>query len=123
MNFNEQFLLPVCRLGWFLYTLNIYAHFSKNQYQNVKINGIMFIMKNFTGQKFEIFLKDWTSVIKLKNSNGNAPITLYMFNAYKNQQSRQTGSRNLMGPKTLPTIWGTYMKHVTKYQISAINSC
>jgi hypothetical protein len=47
----------------------------------------------------------------------------YMFNVYKNQQSRQTGSKNLMGPKTLPTIWGTYMKHVTKYQISAINSC
>ena len=47
----------------------------------------------------------------------------YMFNVYKNQQSRQTGSRNLMGPKTLPTIWGTYMKLVTEYQISAINSC
>jgi hypothetical protein len=26
----------------------------QNQYQNVKINGIMFIMKNFTGQKFGI---------------------------------------------------------------------
>jgi hypothetical protein len=36
---------------------------------------------------------------------------------------RQTGSRNLTGLKTLPTIWGTYMKLVTKYQISAINSC
>jgi hypothetical protein len=47
----------------------------------------------------------------------------YMFNVYKNQLSRQTGSRNLMGPKTLPTIWGTYMTLVTKYQISAINSC
>jgi hypothetical protein len=46
-----------------------------------------------------------------------------MFNVYKNQQSQQTGSRNLMGPKTLPTILGTYMKLVTKYQISAINSC
>jgi hypothetical protein len=34
-------------------------------------------MKNFTGQKFGIILKDWTSVIKLKNSNGNAPITLF----------------------------------------------
>jgi hypothetical protein len=43
-----------------------------------------------------------------------------MFNVYKNQQSRQTGSRNLTDPKTLPTIWGTYMKLVTKYQISAI---
>jgi hypothetical protein len=47
----------------------------------------------------------------------------YMFNVYKNQQSRQTGNRNLMGPKSLPTIWGTYMKLVTKYQISAIDSC
>jgi hypothetical protein len=28
-----------------------------------------------------------------------------MLNVYKNQQNRQTGSRNLMGPKTLPTIW------------------
>ena len=35
----------------------------------------------------------------------------------------QTGSRNLTGQKMLPTIWGTYMKLVTKYQISAINSC
>jgi hypothetical protein len=45
-----------------------------------------------------------------------------MLNVYKNQQNRQKGSRNLMGPKTFPTIWGTYMKLVTKYQISAINS-
>jgi hypothetical protein len=36
--------------------------------------------------------------------------TKCMFNVYKNQQSQQTGSRNLMGPKTLPTIWDTYMK-------------
>ena len=42
---------------------------------------------------------------------------------YDTPALRQTGSRNLMGPKTLPTIWGTYMKLVTKYQISAINSC
>jgi hypothetical protein len=28
-----------------------------------------------------------------------------MFNVYKNEQSQLTGSRNLMGPKTLPTIW------------------
>ena len=47
----------------------------------------------------------------------------YMFNVYNNQQSRQTGSRNLMGPKTLPAIWGTNMKLVTKYKICVINSC
>ena len=42
---------------------------------------------------------------------------------YDTPALRQTGSRNLTGQKTLPTIWGTYMKLVTKYQISAINSC
>jgi ribosome biogenesis protein Tsr3 len=47
----------------------------------------------------------------------------YMFNVHKNQLSRQTGSRNLTGPKMLPTIWGTDMKLVTKYQICVINSC
>ena len=47
----------------------------------------------------------------------------YMFNVYKNQPSRKTGSRNLMGPKTLPTIWHTNMKIVTKYKIPIINSC
>jgi hypothetical protein len=46
----------------------------------------------------------------------------YMFNVYKNHPSRQTVSRNLTGPKTLPTTWYTYMTLVTKYQISAINS-
>ena len=46
----------------------------------------------------------------------------YMFNVHRNQLSRQTGSRNLTGLKTLPTIWYTYMMLVTKYQISAINS-
>ena len=41
---------------------------------------------------------------------------------YDTPALRQTGSRNLTGQKTLPTIWGTYMTLVTKYQISAINS-
>ena len=50
-------------------------------------------------------------------------IPAYMFNVHKNQLSRQTRSRNLTGPKSLPTIWHTYMKLVSKYQISAINSC
>jgi hypothetical protein len=51
-----------------------------------------------------------------------AEIWYLVLNVYKNQQNRQTGSRNLMGPKTLPTIWYTYMMLVIKYQISAINS-
>jgi hypothetical protein len=40
---------------------------------------------------------------------------------YDTPALRQTGSRNLTGQKTLPTIWGTYIKLVTKYQISATN--
>jgi hypothetical protein len=42
---------------------------------------------------------------------------------YDTPALRQTGSRNLTGQETIPTIWHTYMKLVTKYQISAINSC
>jgi len=34
-----------------------------------------------------------------------------MLNVYKNQQNRQTGSRNLMGPKMLSTVTE---KNVTK---------
>ena len=40
---------------------------------------------------------------------------------YDTPALRKTGNRNLTGQKTLTTIWGTYMKLVTKYQISAIN--
>ena len=49
--------------------------------------------------------------------------TAYMSNVHKNHLSRQTGSRYMTGPQTLPTIWHNYMKLVTKYQISPINSC
>jgi hypothetical protein len=38
---------------------------------------------------------------------------------YDTPALRQTGSRNLTGQKMLPTIWGTYMKLVTKYFFSA----
>jgi hypothetical protein len=72
-------------------------------------------------------VSDWTGFTVLNKMNCELMLTYdtpaYMFNVYKNQPSRQTGSRNLMGPKTLTTIWGTYMKHVTKYQIPVINSC
>jgi hypothetical protein len=37
-----------------------------------------------------------------------------MLNVYKCQLSRRTRSRNLMVPKTLPTLYGTYMTLVTK---------
>ena len=56
---------------------------------------------------------------KQKQNKMNCELKL----TYDTPALRQTGSSNLMGPKTLPMIWGTYMKLVTKYQISAINSC
>jgi hypothetical protein len=34
----------------------------------------------------------------------------YMFNVHKNQLSRQTGSRNLTGPKTLPKMLSTNLQ-------------
>jgi hypothetical protein len=44
----------------------------------------------------------------------------YMFNVYKNQQSRQTESRNLMGPKTLPTIlWVAFLDPSDSYFLFA----
>jgi hypothetical protein len=60
------------------------------------------------------------SIVAEKNVTKN--VHIYSMCVYKNQLSRQTGIRNLTGPKTLPTIWYTYMTLVTKYQISAINS-
>jgi hypothetical protein len=62
------------------------------------------------------------SIVAEKNVTKNGH-TKCIFNVYKNQQSRQTGSRNLMGPKMLPTILHTYMKLVIKYQIPVVNSC
>jgi hypothetical protein len=40
----------------------------------------------------------------------------YMLNVYKSQLSRQTGSRNLTGQKTLPTKWG--IEHICSFFLS-----
>ena len=86
--------------------------------------------RNLTGQK--TLPTKWGTYMKLVTKYQISVINscwekcdekcAYMFNVYKNQLSRQRGSRNLTGPKTLPTIWYTYIMLVTKYQISAINS-
>jgi hypothetical protein len=89
--------------------------------------GIWRVQKRFSRYGVPIWslwpnIRFLPSIVAEKNATKIEHIQC-MFNVYKNQQSRQTGSRNLMGPKTLPTIWGTYMKLVTKYQSSVINSC
>jgi hypothetical protein len=83
--------------------------------------------RNLTGQKMLPTI--WGTYMKLVTKYQISAINscwekcAYMFNVYKNQQSRHTGSRNLTGPKTFSTIWHTYMKLVNKYQIPVINSC
>ena len=62
-------------------------------------------------------------LFKILYQNRRNKMNCELMLTYDTPALRQTGSRNLMGQKTLPTIWGTYMKLVTKYQISAINSC
>jgi hypothetical protein len=66
-----------------------------------------------TGASSHLDLAGYRHTIKDWNNKMNCELML----TYDTPALQQTGSRNLMGPKTLPTIWGTYMKLVTKYQI------
>jgi hypothetical protein len=80
--------------------------------------GIWWVQKRFPRCGVPIWTL-WPNIRFLPSIVAEKNVT---YNVNKNQLSRQTGSRNLTGPKTLPTIWHTYMKLVTKYKISAINS-
>jgi hypothetical protein len=91
-----RFLLPVCRFVDFYTHLTYTTKFGTS----IKIR----LNRKFESTEFETMRVNC------------------MFNVYKNQLSWQTGSRNLTGPKTLPTIWHTYIKFVTKYQIPVINN-
>jgi hypothetical protein len=80
--------------------------------------GIWWVQKHFPQYGVPIWSL-WPNIRFLPSIVAEKNVTK---NVHKNQLSQQTGSRNLTGPKTLPTIWYTYMTLVTKYQISAINS-
>ena len=41
------FLLPVCQLSWFLYTFNIYAHFSSHFSQQLLMAEIWYLVTSF----------------------------------------------------------------------------
>ena len=126
MKLVTKYQIPVINICWekcnekFAYMLNVYKSQLRRQTGS----------RNLTGQK--TLPTKWGTYMKHVTKYQISAINIcwekcdekwaYMFNVYKNQQSRQTGSRNLTGPKTLPTIWHTYMKLVTKYQISAIDS-
>ena len=104
-----------------MFCFNFYRVFLDFSFRNTKLIVVYVIERITTPTR-------WTPALQQTGSRNltdqkTLAYTKYMFNVHKNQQSRQTGSRNLMDAKTLLTIWGTYMKLVTKYQISAINSC
>ena len=91
------------------------------------------VSRNLTGQKTLLMI--WGTYMKLVTKYQIPVINscletcdekcayTCMLNVYKSKLSRQTGSKNLVGQTMLLTIWGTYMKLVTKYQIPVINSC
>jgi hypothetical protein len=81
--------------------------------------GIWWVQKRFPRYGVPIWSM-WPNIRSLPSMVAEKNVTK---NVHRNQLGRQTGSRNLMDPKTLPTIWHTYMKLVTKYQIPVINSC
>jgi hypothetical protein len=75
--------------------------------------------EEFLDEIMGTLMKDPVASVQQQINKMNCELML----TYDTPALRQTGSRNLTGQKTLPMIWGTYMKLVTKYQISAINSC
>jgi hypothetical protein len=109
-------ICTVCRLCWFLYTLNIHcicSFFIAIFSATIDGRNLIFGHKLHIGTPSTIWGTYMKLVIKYKISAINScwgkcdEKCAYMFNVYKNQLNQQTGSR-MMGPKTLPTIWYTY---------------
>ena len=103
------------------YMFNVYKNQQSRQTRNMNLMGPK-ALPTIWGTDMKLVTKYQICVINSCWEKCDEKCA-YMFNVYKNQLIRQTGSRNLTGPKTLPTIWHYYMKFVTKYQISAIDSC
>jgi hypothetical protein len=98
-----RFLLPVCWLCWFVYTWT-YMHIFRRIF-----------LSNYWWQKF------LPSIVAEKNATKNGHIQNVCSMWIKTKSANRKYESD--GPKTLPTIWHTYMKLVTKYQIAVINSC
>jgi hypothetical protein len=58
-----RFLLPVCRLCWFLYTLKIYAHFSSHFSQQILMAEIWYFVTSFIYRQWtKVFERFWFSI-------------------------------------------------------------
>jgi hypothetical protein len=103
----EAFLDPSHSYFLFADLVGFYTHWTYKQEV-----GIWWVQKRFPRYGVPI----WSLWPNIRSSAINScwekcdKKCAYMFNVYRNQLSRQTGSRNVTGPKTLPTIWHTYMK-------------
>jgi hypothetical protein len=120
---EKCFLDPSDSYFLFADLVGFYAHWT---YMRIFLSNYWWQRSDIWSQAAYRYPISWEAFLDPSDSYflfANLCIYKCMLNVYKNQQNRQTGSRNLMDPKTLLTIWGTYMKLVTKYRISAINSC
>jgi hypothetical protein len=107
------------------YTFNVYKNQLSRQTGSRNLMGPKMLptISNYWWQKSDIWSQasyrypiSWEAFLDPSDS-------YFLFADFVDFFTHRTYIRNLMDPKTLPTIWGTYMKLVTKYQISAINSC
>jgi hypothetical protein len=90
-----RFLLPVCRFCWFFYKFNI--HLYMHIFRRIFLSNYWWQESDIWSQASYRYAILWEAFLDPSDS--------------------------YFRPKTLPTIWGTYMTLVTKYQISVINSC
>ena len=120
---NIYYYFVPCFIRFFLYEGTMYSvqrtiilgdHYKISEHHQFPWCHTSFIKPNFIGRF------SWYHLIGFHDINKmNCELML----TYHTPALWQTGSRNLTGQKTLPTIWGTYMTLVTKYQISVTNSC
>jgi hypothetical protein len=99
------------------------SNFTKISHWKLQDHIISFVVQNVYLRSIYIPLYNLVKDYILKKKTQKNKMNCELMLTYDTPALQQSGSRNLMGPKTIPTIWGTYMKLVTKYQISTINSC
>ena len=117
-NLWNKFAQPMISLNWswiIIYYLYFIHQFKWTLRSRAIFKDVLRFEERNTNGFFLILRGIWDSTWKNKMKRE-------LMLTYDTPALRQTGSRNLTGQKTLPTIWGTYMTLVTKYQISAINS-
>jgi hypothetical protein len=114
-----RFLLPVCRFCWFLYTFNIhlYMHifcriFLSNYWWQ---ESDIWSQASYRGTYMKLVTKYQISAINSCWEKCDEKWA-YMFNVYKNQQSRQTGSRNPMG---YTILWVAFLDPSDSYFLFA----